>query len=890
MDYKGLKWYKCDLHLHTPASKCFLNKSITPSEYLEKVKEKNLNVIAITDHNTAGWIDKLKLEAATQDITIFPGVELTVGEKRIHLLILFDTDSSDRDIEDFLLYLGLTREQFSKDDTFVNQTVDFVLNECRKKRLLVIPSHVDNFSGLCELSNGGYSGIIKSGLFDGVHITQKASNSDITPTNDMFSSSEFHEKKDLVNICKEINEKNICKLTFSDNPDSTNSKKHGIDGIGEFYTWIKMKDAPNLDSLKQALNMKKDRTKNFFVSPNFPYSLPKFWIENLSFKNTKINTNEISIFFTPQMTSIIGGRGTGKSSVLSIIRGLLSIHSRIDKISKSLSSFFSTKKEGILKLETEIFLICNLENEKYKILLLNNPEEILLYKLNKNTKTFDEITEKEAVLSRIREEIEIYSQKEIFEIAEDTNSLLEIIDSDIIGINKKTEDIEKLQNSFKESFFKQNELQILKTEFNKLQKEISLDTNIISGLEKNNYRELLEKEINDNEAFNFLLSIKTSLDEKIKTLNSLKSSVVPSTDLIMNEELENIIDSLKQSLDLEKIDNLITSFELQKTKFWENINSSSWFKEKIETTKKIEEIRATVNGDDSKIESILKRLTSNKERFNLIKEILRDDETIKNEMDHCINNIENLRSEISSIRENYLSSTITNQKISMKIIPYRDLVSFEIKLRKILRKDNEFIDDINNLLNFLSHGKILDNKKKLMTIIEKIKRGDDIEEISLTSRFKTLISSLKISELADLYLLYPDDKLEIKYESQVIKNLSAGQKTSIILNYLLARGNKALILDQPEDDLDNKLIYDLVVKEAIRNKENRQIVVVTHNANIPVNGDTEWTVVMDSDGKEIKLEGQNTIDHSDIIINICDIMEGGISAFKSRGNKYNVNI
>lgn len=67
-NYVGLKWFKCDLHLHTPQSKCFID-NCTPEEYIEKVKQEGLNVISITDHNSAGWIDKIKL--STKMVLLF---------------------------------------------------------------------------------------------------------------------------------------------------------------------------------------------------------------------------------------------------------------------------------------------------------------------------------------------------------------------------------------------------------------------------------------------------------------------------------------------------------------------------------------------------------------------------------------------------------------------------------------------------------------------------------------------------------------------------------------------------------------------------------------------------------------------------------------------------
>ncbi|WP_158214408.1 AAA family ATPase, partial [Staphylococcus aureus] len=96
--------------------------------------------------------------------------------------------------------------------------------------------------------------------------------------------------------------------------------------------------------------------------------------------------------------------------------------------------------------------------------------------------------------------------------------------------------------------------------------------------------------------------------------------------------------------------------------------------------------------------------------------------------------------------------------------------------------------------------------------------------------------------------LKPNDlvviRLELNGKKVSLSNASAGQKTSAILSMILAYGNSPLILDQPEDDLDSQLINNLIVRSIITKKENRQILIVTHNANIPVNGDSEWLISM----------------------------------------------
>ena len=97
-----------------------------------------------------------------------------------------------------------------------------------------------------------------------------------------------------------------------------------------------------------------------------------------------------------------------------------------------------------------------------------------------------------------------------------------------------------------------------------------------------------------------------------------------------------------------------------------------------------------------------------------------------------------------------------------------------------------------------------------------------------------------------------------------------------------------LILDQPEDDLDNKLVYELVVKRLKIAKRNRQIIVITHNANIPVNGDAEYITSMDSDSVSVRKKYEGTLDQAEIRSEICDVMEGSEFAFSMRAHKYHL--
>ena len=117
---------------------------------------------------------------------------------------------------------------------------------------------------------------------------------------------------------------------------------------------------------------------------------------------------------------------------------------------------------------------------------------------------------------------------------------------------------------------------------------------------------------------------------------------------------------------------------------------------------------------------------------------------------------------------------------------------------------------------------------------------------------------------------------------QPIGQASAGQRSAAMLAFLLAYGDEPLVLDQPEDDLDNHLIYDLVVRQIRENKLRRQIIVVTHNPNIVVNGDAEMLHVMEFTAGQCTVSHSGSLQDPEIRDEICGVMEGGREAFESR--------
>ena len=121
-----------------------------------------------------------------------------------------------------------------------------------------------------------------------------------------------------------------------------------------------------------------------------------------------------------------------------------------------------------------------------------------------------------------------------------------------------------------------------------------------------------------------------------------------------------------------------------------------------------------------------------------------------------------------------------------------------------------------------------------------------------------------------------------------IENLSRGQQCTAILHLLMLQNKDPLIVDQPEDNLDNAFIAERIVTQLRSEKLYRQFLFATHNANIPVFGDAEWIGILEADDIHASMpeESQGAIDVRAIRDRAASILEGGKEAFNQRKDKY----
>lgn len=926
--YKGTRWYKCDLHLHTTASLCFQDRTVTPQQWVDRAIEQGLNCVAVTDHNTGASIDEIKAVAVGTGLTVFPGVEITCDASKVHLLILFDVSRSSADVRDFLVRADIRADDFGKQNASTVKSVFDIAELAIKDGALVIPAHIDEYNGLGSVSVDNLKKIFSAYHINAVQVVHKEFlNHTLETTGNVGLKSLLNDYynnpnptiddatvKEWFTAVKYALEANLAILTFSDNPLEPKNSKHGLLGIGTHYTWIKMDEVPSLEGLRQAFLLPDFRIKNEFESRTKPYKEPELWIKSITVNGTTItdNTTPLLIEFSPQLNTIIGGRGSGKSSVLRFIRGVFNRIADLEPLNEILNDhndFYKREagrpKKGVLTetSEIEIEFVRNEVLHKIKANNIVNSEqqEIIIQKLNDHTSVW-EIMNDEGYLDFF--EYEHYSQKQIYEIAQEPNALRERIDNAIEGIEELKNAREQIRTQFLEKSAAIRTIDQLNSGRGKIDTRIrDLDTSI-NKLQQSGISDLLIKKEKFSREQEILNSFKNQIEEKETSINSLSSTIeINDIDYLTfdeqsKEELKQISKTVIDGFALikQELDKLKLFAQALKESYENSINGSQWkigfnSNEKVFNAKKLE-LEAEGIGDISNFERLRQeRAELQRQIENINARTLIGNQDIP-ERQRLQNTYVDLCKHISARRREFVNGILQDGKVKINIKTFRNQTDFENRLRKILqRENNSFQTDIDELVRICFTGNVEQKIKEIREIFLKIKKNEDVSLI-VTGFFVNLVQSLNDAQIDEIELFMPEDEIEIQYKPtptspfKSLSTASAGQKTTAVLTFVLSFGKVPLILDQPEDDLDNRLVYDLIVDRLKQAKDTRQLIVVTHNANVPVNGDAEYIISLDTDSKKLKILNTGTVEQLAIKKEICDVMEGGELAFEMRSKRY----
>jgi predicted metal-dependent phosphoesterase TrpH/energy-coupling factor transporter ATP-binding protein EcfA2 len=917
----GLRWKKCDFHLHTTESQCY-KADDTVESWVDAVQNAGLQCIAVTDHNSYKKIDEIIKASEKKKIIVFPGVEVTCDSSKVHILCIFDRNKDGDYVRDFLSKIDISGDQVGNPAGCLRKNVLDVCSIAKDNGAIVIAAHIDEYNGISEMSAAAQDEILDRKYIDAVQVVNKSIWDAYGLEKDTVKLLNRLSEKYGREISEEVTEKwrkaykrakdlNFPMIASSDNPSGLHKSEHGLWGIGKRYTWLKLEEHPTLESIRQAFLSSDTRVVLDEESENIPDRDPEYWIESVELNKSIVNPHtSITVEFNPQLNAIIGGRGSGKSTIVRLLTGALQSldADKIKEIQDDQKNFYKSTKngQGIFDKESKVSVTLLRAGIKYRI-SIDNIQSMDSQNISIEKCAGDDKWEPVNIDFLRLFKAQIFTQKQIFEIAKTPNALLGIIDSDLENASDLKKKIEASEHSVleKKSIVRNLEKDIaeetkFRTNLVDVNDRIEVYKNSgISGILEQKSKFQLEK--NELESY---LGTSTNNATSLKTY--LTNMQIPdyNNEKIEDSSLRKLLDEHKNSV--EKVFNSIEQLRMQYAELngqlQSSIECSQWKEDFSNNEKKYKEKCEELREKNINVDKLDELIQSRSEMQKKIDDIgdkknkivvARSD--VKKAENNYINNINLLREE----RTRFLDSIIgKDSDVVIEIIPFGDGNDFVEQIHNIIgKKGSSFEDDLFSIVSQMKFDQGRNIEIELEAFRKRMRKiRSEGKDDQLSTYFTREIVNLTAEDFDKLVTFYPGDRLKVSYRSGdkgkliPLSSASAGQKTTAILTFAMAYGENPLILDQPEDDLDNKLVYDLVVKRLKNAKRKRQIIVVTHNANIPVNGDSEYVIAMDSTSQDVRIKETGTIDDDNIRKEICDVMEGTQYAFRKRAEKYHLHI
>jgi len=906
--YPGSKWWKIDFHIHTPASSDYDNKDTSEEEILKAAMESCLDCMVITDHNSGNWIDSLQAKNREmqlwdtkpdwyRNLVIFPGVEITVANSgsRVHLIAIFDINCDTQKITSVLGACGITGGFGDSQNTSTTKSFIETVALIEGNGGIAVPAHID-----------GVNGLLHNAISLGIELEKSLGE---------ICAAEFCNEHTFDGADDRLKNavKKIAKLGGSD--------AHNSGKIGKHYSWIKM-DNPSLVGLRLALMDYEYCVKNQEEDPNH---LPDVWFNNLEIRNMKycgrILGQPFRLALSPGLNAFIGGRGSGKSTLLESIR----IAARRDfelsveapRTKDKLDKFMSMAKDGAMLPDTEIILELWRNGKQFRLHWRNDQQGAVL----EEKAADDQWHNTDPGILQERFPVSIFSQKQIEELASNPRGLLRIIDQSFAvnrsEWNSKWENTKSLFLQLRE---KQRDLLRRVSDEGQIRIKITDLENDLKQYESQGHGEIL-KNYQQRILQESALPPAGVFDNTLANIRNLASAIgLPDFPVHLFDENDDTVSELKTIYERassgfkdvsENLEKLAQSIEQIKTELKQAVASSKWNRSLQVNTEAYTRLVEEYERRGSRLNlSLYGEWT---QQYRQLQQQLQGIDTIRQELsdvvkqiNQCYANLLILRTELLEKRRNFLDTVIgSNPFVRMELTQFGDVNLLEDEYRAILNIEGETFSS--SILDRQAKKGILcelqywqDNdtpEDRLSDLIESVKKITiDIaygQPINVSgSRLKTRLQDYlekQPSVFDHLWAWFPEDLLQVKYSKDPssgsfdnIGSGSAGQKAAAILAFLLSYGDQPLIIDQPEDDLDNALIYDLIVSQIHKNKTRRQLIIATHNPNIVVNGDAELTVSLKFTGGQVQTDTTGGLGTAEVRASICTIMEGGEEAFDKR--------
>ncbi len=845
---------------------------------VDKATELGISVLAITDHNSVNSVADFRIAAEGQDIAIFPGFGISSSEG-IHVFCIYPPVTSVQKLERYLGAFGIHNLVPSPD--LSRDSFEQVLSKVREQGGIAVAAHVTSEKGLFKVLDGQARVLAwRNEELLAVQIPGPVSdlpvNIRLIVENKNLEYSRSHAAGEERAVAV-LNAKDVTKPHDLGDPSAT--------------CWIKMSKI-SIEGLRQAFL---DPVSRIMLNSD-PQLGGHTELCMLEWEGGFLDGTVIH--FNPNLNVLVGGRGAGKSTVIESLRYVLNLEPIGEDAKRSHSGMIRQVIRSGTKITLRVRAYSPSQREYVIERTVPNPPVVR-----------DENGQISKLLPRdILPRIEIYGQHEISEFAKDAEKLTRLLDRFVEWDEAATRRKDSVRRSLAQT---RRSIMASRSELQEIDERLATLPSIEETLAR--YQEAgLEDRLKE----------KSLLVREERLLDSIPERI---------SDFRESLDSIRQGLPIDRT--FLSQKSLEELPGKDMLDDANNVLEQLslELEKAATEIGVALERANEGMEGVRSRWVIRRDEVeSQYLEILRELQKSSVDGEEFIR----LRREIEALRPlrerrlllEMLEKEQHDQRLAL-LTEWEEVKAAELQML------NRATRDVNKRLRDRVHVRVTaaGNREPLFHTLrdevggrlsEAIDQLKDAPNFSLSYFVKCCRDGgesvqeayaippaqaerlakaqpealMRVEELE----LSPTTAIQLNTAAtdgppiwQTLEELSTGQKATAILLLLLLESDAPLIVDQPEDDLDNRFITDVVVPKMRYKKRCRQFIFSTHNANIPVLGDAELilglTASGDADNKGkavIKPEHAGSIDASEVRELVEEILEGGKDAFDTRRIKY----
>ncbi len=946
-EYQGMRWRKCDLHIHTPEDTRHWQdgsfKIASPRNeaqmqdharaFLRRCHELQLECIGITDHNLTDerdphqWflthlIDQnatVAKEMGREPLTIFPGFELDI---RYHVLCLFEPlrrSSGLVSLNDALTNMGLApgariRDGVLRQPTYNGQCCSLkeVLTKVQKEmKGIVVAAHAFSKDGICnDPANSGDYRDNEDLLALEVNTWEPSSDK----VKSILGGTNSHWRRESRRVPAGICGSDGKSLGDPSQPNA----------VGYRHTWIKMSH-PSIESLRQAFLDHQSRIARQPLRPVSTHThITEMQVGGMRFLEDQ------QLVLSPELNCIIGGRGSGKSMLFESLRlgmrGEMSLGQTETESHKAAEQVRRLRNTFTDSTRIDLHVHHDGVEDHFVVDKKEMPARI----------EGRDVEDPPTVFQQLRPTI--FSQEEITQLAERQDSLVQFIDAlcaDLLEPHRN--EARRLTDRLRLARQMESSLTRLKEELVHLRQEVAELTRQLEA--RSQVQDELKRHRASQEAGRALRAARQKADETLAELRTVADDVenrrLPLGSRTQDFPIPDFFTEFEQATSI-AYQELADSIRTAAGRFRSGIDQATvghprWT-ELHAAVEQAESAFLKACQDKGLTPDEAEHLRETGQRLKATQAALQAKEA---ELDRATRSRPNSDELIAQLTTKWEAETGTRKAVLKEIIESSTMprtltstpspvIKADVKYagdrdaflrswstlapdrRKNVGRDwdryshDSGDNNIGDKLFDAFQAAIADNEGSVPygNPVQWLERHLDAHDVpSLIRRYRSDLQEIRhehagqwfelmmtrVPDSANVILLRSDGTPAGSFDR---RDLSTGQKNTAILSLLLAHGSGPVLIDQPEDELDSEFLFHELVPMLRQAKLTRQLIIVTHSANIPVNADAELVYALRAEGGRGVCRAQGGLDRPDVTRAVLDIMEGSEKAFQLRKEKY----